>query len=714
MKQLSLPARVSAAFWFIVIPGLVLRIWLAIPLRSAVVMRDEAGYLANAAALAGYSFDGASSYHPGYSLFILPAYWLSSDPWTIYRIVQGINLLLAITGAFLLFRLLREVAPERSTHEAFIATIVGMSYPAFAVLSSVAMSENATVPLFIFVCYCCARTARYGGWYWFLWGLGAGLMFLVHPTAVATIFAGALVALWIAGVRREYSGFVVYLLLSLAGIVVYECFLREWLLDRLTPGEFPALLHYPSLAKTLVALFRPDGVADLATRLAGHALYLLIGSLGLAWLAVAHVISRIGPAVGQRKHFPETTAALLPVLSLLGTVLISALMFSSTRSMQLDHLMYGRYAEGVFAPTLAVGFLVAGTPEVRKYLLSGLLMGALLAVMLALSTRSSPDTINWLNISALWEGWFIRSRSPLIWGLMGAIAALPLLAWRYRIFQAGTIVATFLLATVLVHRNFMVPSYNLFGAKDHIARYVRSNYPAGTQCVGVDAAGQTGFFEFQAPFAKLGTQLFDHGLRRVTVEEWETDCDGPLVSWARDLDVRVPGVHLAAVEKSDGASVVGGPYLWARGPVAGFTMGIGEHVSFANGSSTKNFVLGNGWYAPEQDGTWSSARSELYIPLADDCVPGCSAEILFAPFIPSSGEHLDITVSVDGAVIDHWRLEGQDLQRRSIPLRFDPETRRSSRIELEIPGAKSPISLGLSIDSRRLGVFVQEISIVSR
>lgn len=710
MTRLSLSLRISIA----IVVVCLWRIWLAIPIASAVVLRDEAGYLANAAALAGYSFDGASSYHPGYSLFILPAFLLSSDPWVIYRIIQGINLVLALAGAVLLFRLLREVSPERSAREAFLATFVGVSYPAFAVLSSVGMSENATVPLFIFVCYCCARTARYGGRYWLFWGVGAALMFLVHPVAAATVVAGAVAGLWIAIRRREYSGFAAFLLLSLSGMVFYECFLRQWLLHRLTPGEFPALLHYPSLRETVLSIFRPGGLADLAARLTGHVFYLLVGTLGLVWLAFIDAASRARLLVRQRELLPEASVMVLLVLSLSGTVLISSLLFSATRSMQLDHLMYGRYAEGVLAPVLALGFLAAGRPEVRKHLLSGLLLIASLAVILALATKSSERTFNWLNIPAFWQALIVRAWSPLTWALMGAVATLPLLAWRHRGFQTIAVVAVFSMTTIAVHRTFMVPSYELFGAKDHIAKYVRSHYPARTRCLGVDAAGQTGFFEFQAPFAKFGTQLFDYGLRRVTLDEWKTDCDGPLISWARDLDVRIPGIHLAAVEKGDGASVVGGPYLWVRESIGPFLMRIGSRVSMGRNSEYSGFILGKGWYAPEQEGTWSSGRGELYLPVADDCVPGCSAEILFTAFVPPGEDHIDAVVRVDGAAVDHWRIEGRAPLRRSIPVRFNSETGRAPRIALEIPAARSPASLGISIDGRRLGIFVREISIVPR
>ena len=58
---------------------------------------DELGYLGNARYIAGTShlpdMQGTQLYHFGYSLFLLPAFWLFSDPVSTYRAVVVINAL---------------------------------------------------------------------------------------------------------------------------------------------------------------------------------------------------------------------------------------------------------------------------------------------------------------------------------------------------------------------------------------------------------------------------------------------------------------------------------------------------------------------------------------------------------------------------------------------------------------------------------------------
>ena len=150
---------------------------------ASMVMRDEAGYLANAAALAGHAFDGASSYHAGYSLLILPAFLLFDDPLRVYRGVQAINLILAALSILIVDRLLRELFPGTRRAMRLLATGVAASYPAWFVFSGLAMSENAMVPAFCIAAWCCLRTGQQGGAAWIGWALACSFLFVVHPSA---------------------------------------------------------------------------------------------------------------------------------------------------------------------------------------------------------------------------------------------------------------------------------------------------------------------------------------------------------------------------------------------------------------------------------------------------------------------------------------------------------------------------------------------------
>src|SRR5437588_10572816 len=74
-------------------------------------LRDEIGYLANAAFLAGYRIDAASSFHAGYSLLIAPAFLLS-EPKLVWKAVLAINAILWAANFAMLYVLLRRVLPH--------------------------------------------------------------------------------------------------------------------------------------------------------------------------------------------------------------------------------------------------------------------------------------------------------------------------------------------------------------------------------------------------------------------------------------------------------------------------------------------------------------------------------------------------------------------------------------------------------------------------
>jgi hypothetical protein len=230
----------------------------------------------------------------------------------------------------------------------------------------------------------------------------------------------------------------------------------------------------------------------------------------------------------------------------------------------------------------------------------------------------------------------------------------------------------------------------------------------------VDPTGRSGTVALDIPFARLGTQLYDYGLRRVTLDEWASSCDGPLISWQRDLDRRIKGLHLSAVEKHEGTATTAGPYLWTREPGARLTIGAGATVRATAASVEFPFIMGSGWHAPEAGGTWSSSFGELWIPLDANCVGGrgCGAGLHFTPFRASASEPLKIGVFIEGELMDSWEIGAATLQEKFIRLDHAETFPSGVHVKLVIEGAKSPVDLGVSADPRLLGISLHELRIV--
>lgn len=372
--------------------------------------------------------------------------------------------------------------------------------------------------------------------------------------------------------------------------------------------------------------------------------------------------------------------------------------------------MYGRYVEGLLAPVLAVGFLAALREGSTKVLIWGFVLAVALAVILEFGITGS-DAVNRLNVTALWESDVLRGWAPIWWAAIAMGCAMLAYAWRNAFAHALVVIAVFVFATIVTYRTYIVPCYNIFGARNLIAHHVRAQYPMRMHCIGVDAKGREGLARFGAPFAKFGTQLFDYGIRRMSPEEWQQQCDGPLISWVHDLDRSIPGIRLAAAESRDGEGQPG-PYLWVREPAAAFDVDSDRKVSMTWDSQFRDLLLGDGWHQPEQEAIWSSERGELYVPVADDCASDCIARLRFRPFL-RTGNPLQVEVRVEGQVVDHWNLTSGEWVVRSIDLPALASGRHEVNIDLRMDGAISPSSIGMH-DDRRLGIFLQEVEITRR
>lgn len=687
-----------------------LRMFLDRNYDASLVVRDEGGYLANAAAFAGFAFDGANSYHAGYSLLILPAFLLFENPTTIYHCIQAINVVLAALAILLVHRLLSALFPAAPPARRLVALGVAALYPAWMVLSSLAMSENAMVPSFCAAAWCSLQVGRKGGWYWILWGVACGWLFFVHPTAIASIAVASAVAVVFAARRREWAWFAVFIATCACLVVIYSSWIQPWLVARLSVGSFPPNLHYPSWKTALQPLMSLDGLAGFAQRVAGHAFYVLAGSLWLAWFAAVHVARGVMADARDRRVDAETGTSAFIILAAIATLALSALTFTSLHAPRLDHWMYGRYIEGTMMPVLAIGFM-AIPRRLDFTALAGWLVASACAVVLA---SAAPGTeINTLNVTALWQSSLMRGSSLPAWWLAGTVVSCIALLLPGGLLRAGAVATVFLGSIWLAYDRFLGPCQEMYAERFELAQFVREHVSPVPACVGLDVVSVETPATSIESWAKYGSHLFAYGMRRTTVEEWMQSCDGPLISWSRDLDRRFPGVYLVASEKHDMVSDDPGPFLWMRErPATSVALGPGSSLAVAAGNRRIGSILGKGWYAPEAAGAWSGKAAELWLPVDAACGDRCSVRMQVQPLRASPEHPLDVEVSVEGRSVAHWRIDSGQLQWQAFPLPARSGSSRDQKVRLAISGAASPATIGMSGDARTLGLKLHELVIV--
>lgn len=687
-----------------------LRVFLSRDYDASLVVRDEGGYLANAAAFAGFAFDGANSYHAGYSLLILPAFLLFENPTAIYHCIQAINVMLAGLAILLVHRLLVDLFPAERPARRLLALAVAALYPVWMVLSSLAMSENAMVPSFCVAAWCCLQVGRRGGWFWIAWALACGWLFFVHPTAIASIAIAFVVAGAFAVQRREWAWFAAFIAACTFLVIAYSAWIQPWLVARLSVGSFPLNLHYPSWATALQPLLSLNGLVGFAQRLAGHAFYVLAGSLWLAWFAAVHVARVVFADARDRRVEAESGALAFIILAMLATLALSALTFTSLHAPRLDHWMYGRYIEGTMLPVLAIGFMVMSI-GLDRTALAGLLVASACAVVLASGAPGAE--INILNVTALWQSSLLRGASLPAWWLGGAAVSCLMLLLPGNLLRAGAIATVFLGSTWLVYDRFLGPCHEMYAERFQLAEFVREHVKPVPTCLGLDTVSVETPSTSIESWAKYGSHLFAYGMRRTTVEEWMETCDGPLISWSRDLDRRLPGVYLVASEKHDLVSSDPGPFLWMREPLAvPVTLEPGVNLVVSAGNRRLDSILGRGWYAPEEAGAWSGEIAELWLPVDPACSGQCSVRLLLQPLRASTDSPLEVEASVEGHSVARWRIDSGGQQWHSFSLPAPSGSSTDQRVRLDIRGAASPAKIGMSGDARTLGVKLYELAVV--
>ena len=523
-------------------------------------LKDEIGYLGNAAFLAGRTIDAASSYHAGYSLFIAPAFWLS-DPAFAWKAVLAINAILWAASFVMLHSILRRLLPKVSGSNLLTATMVSALYPTWVVSSGYAFATAAFVAVFL------ASVLAL-----FAWSPNrplsvlphsalAGYLYWVHPTGAAVALASLLAFLFDAYRRRDAMALCLHLVLIAALFIGYRWGVHNWITGAMTPLGYQPKVHYPSLTSALQTVLTWQGFAVFATVLVGQLAYFIVASFGMAFAGMTFCIRQFADlrnagstvAPGARLVWLYIGAAPLWVMAL------GAISFFQWDRFEGDFWIYGRYVDAVTLPLLAIGLAVFQA-SIRFAVLSIALLaaGVLLDVMV-------PPNIqhNIVNTVSFWPQYLAKGSGFFVWMLLGAIAVAAVARFGRKL-AVGLMAAAFPLAVyhqVIWHELILAN----FSAPSSLVGIIRSNVPSGV-CVGFDPSLRADATFFQTERYQLNSfYLFNYRYRRMSPAEWMEQCDGPyltydasrlLASGRARLVAREIKSNLLLVQRSDRPTII--------------------------------------------------------------------------------------------------------------------------------------------------------------
>jgi hypothetical protein len=519
---------------------LALRLAIGLGRDGPVIVADEIGYLANARVMSGGvagQLSHASFYRGGYSLLLLPAYWLGDGPHAQYHLVLATNALLSSLVFPLLVVLLTRVfaVPPRT---AYVAAFLAALYPPLVVTTQFAWAESL-LPVLVLVAAvtlgavaAAPRPRAAVGWA-VACGSCAGVLYTTHgrtaPLVLLLLGALVLLALLRHGmVASAPAGVVASIVVVAAGQG-----LNGWLSAR-SWGK-------PSsgdLQRVLDNARDPGSLVNVVALGFGQYWYVFVATFGLVVLGLVHIgaglLARdpsgrrlpLGRAAGQ-----QATAAWVVSAFLLGsTIGLAVLVGLFLRPpVDPDHLVYGRYLEILAPPLLALGLVRLWTSPTRRLLME--LTAGTAAALLACPIIAryagglvARDRVDWLAVLALPPLAQAREHIRLLPATLVALAGTGvLLAVTRRSRRWGALgLATILVVISVALRVVLIEAGD---------RAVYGTQPVAlSQVAGLSAAREVGYdlaaynpvglFSYQWQLDRARLVLFDSRRERPLPTDW--------------------------------------------------------------------------------------------------------------------------------------------------------------------------------------------------
>jgi len=334
-----------------------IHIVMGINMQQPSIFPDEAGYLGRARYLSGIAdiIQGTGFYHFGYSLFLLPAFWLFSNPKHAYSAVMVINALLMSSLYLVLYYTLHTLFDYPRRIKFLIAFTVCL-YPAFLLQSNIAWSENAFVPFYAtFVTTAGAVVKRKSWGAALFFGLLSGFLYTIHPRALLILPISIAFLLFLAATNMLKNKKALVSSITVFLIFMITRYVNDFLSASLDGGR--TVDNY--IMEKIVDTLSPANWLPMLLEASGQLLYLIEATYGLFLVGLMYTALIIWKNLSTDgiASFHESKFAVLIIL-----LLSSATIFlsSSVSILPVDagsKLIYGRYNEGFLALYLAFGLV---------------------------------------------------------------------------------------------------------------------------------------------------------------------------------------------------------------------------------------------------------------------------------------------------------------------------------------------------------------------
>jgi hypothetical protein len=326
------------------------------PIQQPTIFADELGYLGHARYLTGTgvfpNMGTATYYHFGYSLVLLPAFWLFDDPFQTYRAIMITNGLL-ISLLYFPVRYVLHAGLGTPRHLASAISLVTCLYPAFVLQSNFAWAENAVIPGYAALVAVFCRVVRQPSYSATVClGVLAAFLYAVHPRALALVPLVVMVLVGLAALGVVRWGPATAGMLCI-GLVFLGTTLTN---DHLRPIGWDYRHDAFGAGRLVGRIFTQPYEVLLETT--GQVLYLVQSTYGIFLIGPLYMCALAwvqGFRVTLARYDRKTLLLLAFLLITSGGLLAPSALMAATGGTRADHVIYGRYNEGFLALHVALG-----------------------------------------------------------------------------------------------------------------------------------------------------------------------------------------------------------------------------------------------------------------------------------------------------------------------------------------------------------------------
>lgn len=447
------------------------RIWYIRDTNVLAIRNDEYGYWSHAALFTGHDWSDVLSGHMnwysyGYSLILVPLFWISHNLHLMYKLAVLLNGCFAVASFYLCIQCAEILFPKTKRWLLLVVSFMACMYSSYITQGPIAWSETflyllVWLLLYLFLRFeqnpCISRALCLS--------LCMGGCYITHNRTIGIVTAYFMIVLFLRMTDAIDWKLFTALLLPLVAVLFFNVRIKTYLCMMEGFGLKPKN-GMGAQKDHLLSLLTLDGWQNLIRSLSGQMWSLMTSTFGLLYWGLLHCGAGIKHAFRAKKPQRHTSFYLFTLLSCTGTFLISAISLIDPASItnldsdtDLTYFIYTRYDECIIGILLLLGFLeLASRKRDLKFIL--LTAGeacfyAVISVILYFNLQRITDTWHYRSFCAAGIGFYrlFSEKFAMGWciliGTAGFFILLVLLSFYKKGFQKLHVTAACLFLTAV-------------------------------------------------------------------------------------------------------------------------------------------------------------------------------------------------------------------------------------------------------------------------